>query len=105
MSVDNNLLAQFKKTIGDFDSDASLNDYYTNFLNMAISDLSTDDISDEVLNGELGRACIILFAEALMNKQDIATIPTITTLRNKLATMTKGDRTIPNNNGGEVSEN
>lgn len=105
MSVDSNLLGQFKKTIGDFDDGTSLDDYYTNFLNMAIADLSTDDISDEVLNGELGRACIILFAEALMNKQDIATIPTITTLRNKLATMTKGNRTITANNGGDVSEN
>lgn len=105
MSVDSNLLTQFKKTIGDFDDGTELNDYYTNFLNMAIADLNTDDISDEVLNGELGRACIILFAEALMNKQDIATIPTITTLRNKLATMTKGNRTIPTSDGGDGNEN
>ena len=92
MNVDDELLNQFKNNIGDFDDNNELDNYYTNFLNMAIADLITDDIDESVLNESLGRACIILYAEALMNKQDIATIPTIILLRNKLATMSKGVR-------------
>ena len=85
-------LNQFKMSIGDFNGDA-LDSYYNVFMDAAVADLSTDDISEEVLNNELGQALICLYAEALMNKTDIATNPTITLLRNKLSIMTKGART------------
>lgn len=86
MQVDDKLLSQFKLSIGDFNGD-DLDIYYKNQLNMAISDLITDDITEKQLNSELGRALTILYAEALMNKTDIATNPTITLLRNKVAMM------------------
>lgn len=87
------LLEKFKKSIGDFGS-ATPDDYYQTFLNMAIYDLESDDISEDVLHGDLGIVTIVLYAEALMNKTDIATNPTITLLRNKLSIMTKGARNV-----------
>jgi hypothetical protein len=86
MEVDDKLLSQFKLSIGDFNGD-DLDIYYKNQLKMAISDLITDDITEKQLDSELGRALTILYAEALMNKTDIATNPTITLLRNKVAMM------------------
>lgn len=68
--------------------------YYQQFLDLARADLLSDDISDTVLNEDIGVSCVILYAEALMNKADIATNPTISLLRNKLANMTKGERVI-----------
>lgn len=91
MVVDSDLLAMYKNSIGDF-SGTSLDSYYTNFLEMAISDLQEDDISEERLSDRLGRMLICLYAEALMNKTDIATNPTIELLRNKLSLLSKGDR-------------
>lgn len=87
----NKPLKQFKLTIGDFNG-CELDSYYNNFLDMAVAALSRDDISEDVLNGELGQALICLYAEALKNKTDIATNTTITLLRDKLSTMTKGDK-------------
>ena len=84
-----NLLAKYKKSIGDFGS-GTPDSYYQNFLEMAISDLESDDISETILHGDLGQTLIVLYAEALMNKTDIATNPTIELLRNKLSIMTKG---------------
>ena len=92
IQVSPELLKQFKKSIGDYNDDVIMEDYYNNYLLMAKSDLITDDISIEVLDSELGRALTILYAEALMNKTDIATNPTISLLRNKLSLITKGDR-------------
>lgn len=86
MEVDDKLLSQFKLSIGDFNGD-DLDIYYKNQLKMAKSDLITDDITEKQLDSELGRALTILYAEALMNKTDIATNPTITLLRNKVAMM------------------
>ena len=88
------LLSKFKKSIGGFTSDATMDAYYQQFLDLARADLLSDDISDTVLNGDIGVSCVILYAEALMNKADIATNPTISLLRNKLANMTKGERVI-----------
>lgn len=85
------LLSKFKISIGDFNS-SELNNYYKQMLTMAISDLISDDISIDVLQSEIGMQTTILYAEALMNKEDIATNPTITLLRNKLSLITKGDR-------------
>lgn len=92
IQVSPELLKQFKRSIGDYNDDVLMEDYYNNYLLMAKSDLITDDISIEVLDSELGRALTILYAEALMNKTDIATNPTISLLRNKLSLITKGDR-------------
>lgn len=92
MIVNDELLEMYKKSIGDFNKNAIMDNYYTNFLNMAIADLESDDISEMQLLTMLGQSTICLYAEALMNKTDIATNPTITLLRNKLSDMTKGDR-------------
>lgn len=92
MVVSEELLKMYKKSIGDFNATATMDNYYTNFLNMAIADLESDDISAIQLSTILGQSTICLYAEALMNKTDIATNPTITLLRNKLSDMTKGDR-------------
>lgn len=92
IQVSPELLKQFKRSIGDYNDDVLMEDYYNNYLLMAKSDLITDDISIEVLDSELGNALTILYAEALMNKTDIATNPTISLLRNKLSLITKGDR-------------
>ena len=93
LQVSDELLKQYKTSIGDLNSgDTEQDNYYKNFLLMAMSDLITDDIDDKVLNSELGNALTILYAKALMNDTDIATNPTISLLRNKLSLMTKGDR-------------
>ena len=93
LQVSDELLKQYKTSIGDLNSgDTEQDNYYKNFLLMAMSDLITDDIDDNVLNSELGKALTILYAKALMNDTDIATNPTISLLRNKLSLMTKGDR-------------
>ena len=93
LQVSDELLKQYKTSIGDLNSgDTEQDNYYKNFLLMAMSDLITDDIDDKVLNSELGKALTILYAKSLMNDTDIATNPTISLLRNKLSLMTKGDR-------------
>lgn len=86
------LLAMLKKSVGDLSNSTDLDDYYKNFLRIAISDLQTDDIEESVLESDIGKATIIAYAIALINNQDIATNQTITLLRNKLADMTKGER-------------
>ena len=91
IEVDEELLEQLKTTLGDFNSD-DLDNYYITHLEIAQSDLMTDDISVKQLLSPLGRALTVLYAEALINKTDIATNPTISLLRNKLSLMTKGDR-------------
>lgn len=91
ITISENLLETYKKSIGDFNGN-DLDNYYKTFLIMAKSDLLSDDISDIVLDSDLGETTTILYAEALMNKTDIATNPTISLLRNKLSLITKGDR-------------
>ena len=92
MVVSEELLKMYKKSIGDFNATTIMDNYHTTFLNMAIADLESDDISEIQLSSNLGQTAQCLYAEALMNKTDIATNPTITLLRNKLSDMTKGDR-------------
>ena len=78
LQVSDELLKQYKTSIGDLNSgDTEQDNYYKNFLLMAMSDLITDDIDDKVLNSELGKALTILYAKALMNDTEIATNPTI----------------------------
>lgn len=92
ITISNDLLNLYKKSIGDFNG-TDLDEYYKTFLTMAIGDLITDDIDYCLLtNSELGQSLVVLYAEKLMNKEDIATNPTISLLRNKLSIITKGQR-------------
>ncbi len=86
------LLAMFKKSIGDLSDDNSLNDYYENFLIMAQSQLKAEDISDEVLATDLGSFAIVLCAKLLMNDESVADNSTLILLRNLLTAQTKGER-------------
>lgn len=86
------LLPQLKLTLGDLTPSSDLDDYYLNFLTMAAAGVRKDDISDEVLKTELGDSYIVLYAEALINKKDVATDPTLILLRNTLSVQTKGMR-------------
>lgn len=86
------LLAKFKQSIGDMDTEINPeDDYYKQFILMAYADLSSDDISQTQLESELGQSLIILYAEQRMNGVDIASDKTIELLRNKLSLMTKGE--------------
>ena len=86
------LLAKFKKSIGDMDdADNPEDEYYKQFIEMAYADLASDDISQVQLESELGQSLIVLYAEQRMNGVDIASDKTIELLRNKLSIMTKGE--------------
>ena len=86
------LLAMFKKSIGDLSQDTSLDSYYTNYLTMAEAQLQAEDISQSVLNTELGRFATVLSAQLLMNDKSIADNSTLILLRNLLTAQTKGER-------------
>lgn len=89
------LLARFKRSIGDMDTEINPeDDYYKQFILMAYADLVSDDISEEQLASELGQSLIVLYAEQRMNGVDIASDKTIELLRNKLSIMTKGDNLL-----------
>lgn len=88
------LLAMFKKSIGRLDDGTELDSYYTQYIDTAVADLSTDDISEAALNTELGRALIVLYAIKLMNDEDVASNATINLMRNKLTAITRGDRYV-----------
>lgn len=86
------LLAKFKKSIGDMDTETNTeDDYYKQFITMAYADLASDDISQAQLESELGQSLIVWYAEQRMNGVDIANDKTIELLRNKLSLMTKGE--------------
>lgn len=87
------LLAMFKKTIGDLSTSTELDDYYKNFITIAKSSLLAEDISEDVLDTEVGMAAIVLYAEKLMDKEGIADNPTLNLLKNLLSAQTKGGRT------------
>lgn len=86
------LLAIFKKTIGDLSTSTELDDYYNNFITIAKSSLLAEDISEDVLDTEVGMAAIVLYAEKLMDKEGIADNPTLNLLKNLLSAQTKGGR-------------
>ena len=86
------LLAMFKKTIGDLSTSTELDDYYNNFITIAKASLLAEDISEDVLNTEVGMAAIVLYAEKLMDKEGIADSPTLNLLKNLLSAQTKGGR-------------
>lgn len=86
------LLAKFKLSIGDMDTEIKPeDDYYKPFILMAYADLVSDDISEAQLESELGQSLIVWYAEQRMNGVDIANDKTIELLRNKLSLMTKGE--------------
>lgn len=85
----------FKQSIGDMTSNES-DAYYTRLLNMAINDLSTDDVSNTVLNTDYGQDAIVVYAMCLYtDKESVATSKTLELFRNKLAIRTKGERYAP----------
>lgn len=86
------LLAMFKKTIGDLSTSTELDDYYNNFITIAKASLLAEDISEDVLDSEVGMAAIVLYAEKLMDKEGIADNPTLNLLKNLLSAQTKGGR-------------
>lgn len=86
------LLAMFKKTIGDLSTSTELDDYYNNFITIAKASLLAEDISEDVLDTEVGMAVIVLYAEKLMGKEGIADSPTLNLLKNLLSAQTKGGR-------------
>jgi hypothetical protein len=86
------LLAMFKKTIGDLSTSTELDDYYKNFITIAKSSLLAEDISEDVLDTEVGMAAIVLYSEKLMDKEGIADNPTLNLLKNLLSAQTKGGR-------------
>lgn len=86
------LLAMFKNSIGDLSGGTELDNYYKNFILMAKTQLTAEDISDTQIDTELGQFATVLSAQLLMNNKDIADNPTLTMLRNLLAARTKGER-------------
>lgn len=86
------LLPKFKLTIGDLTPSSDLDDYYLNFLKMAAASLCENDISETVLQTELGNSAVVLYAKALLNEKDVATDQTLILLRNTLSVQTKGNR-------------
>ena len=90
------LLVDFKRSIGDYSGDNSIqDDYYIGMLKRAVNELLLEDISLERLTKtEAGKSLVVLYAETLMNKTDIATDQTINLLKIKLSLATKGDRYV-----------
>lgn len=86
------LLAMFKKSIGDFSPSTELDDYYTNFLILSQSQLEAEDISVSSLESNLGKFAIVLTAQQIMNDKSIADNNTIILLKNLLVAQTKGER-------------
>lgn len=86
------LLAKFKLAIGDMTPGTELDDYYGEKLATAQEMLAANDISQEVLESDLGMAAIVLWAKCLMNGENIAENKTLQLLRNTLSVQTKGAR-------------
>jgi len=86
------LLAMFKKSIGDLSASAELDDYYSNFLAMAKAQLAAEDISEAALGTDLGRFAVVLSADLLMHNKSIADNSSLQLLRNLLTAQTKGER-------------
>lgn len=92
------LLTMLKKSRGMLDTDTSLDEYLKEFIDAAKADLGSDDISETILATDIGKQTIVLYAQKLIDNQDIATNPTLTYLRNKLSAMTKGEEGYANRN-------
>lgn len=90
--ADEKLLESLKKSLGVLIDDNSSDAFYEKKLEIAQYDLESEDVSKTVLDTDIGRATQILYAQALIEKKDIATHSTIIFLKNKLSAMTKGER-------------
>ena len=88
----NAILPKFKLSVGDLTPGEEMDEYYLNLLTMAKEQILSNDISETVLDSELGASAIILYAKALMNEKDVATDPTLILLINTLSAKTKGER-------------
>ena len=86
------LLAMFKKSIGDLSEDVELDDYYITFLTMAQAQIKAEDVSETVLVTDLGKFAVVLCAKLLMNDESTADNSTLILLRNLLTAATKGER-------------
>lgn len=92
MSVSNELLAMFKKSIGDLSSGTDLDDYYTTYLTAAAAQLSAEDISPSALSSDLGGFAVVLCAQLIMDGKSTADNSTLILLRNLLSAQSKGER-------------
>lgn len=86
------LLAMFKKSIGDLSPGTELDGYYTNFLSMAKAQFEAEDISEMALASELGQFAMVLCAQLIMNDKSTADNSTLILLRSMLTARTKGER-------------
>lgn len=92
MSAEIDLLKTFRLSVGDLTPGSEMDAYYMSFLQSARVQLLADDVSESVLNSELGGVAVVALAEALMNKKDIAADQTIRLLKNTLSAKTKAER-------------
>jgi hypothetical protein len=86
------LLAMFKKSIGDLSDSAEMDEYYINLLSQAQAVLQSEDISESVLNTDLGKFAVVFAAQLLMDGKDIANNPTLNLMRISLSAQTKAER-------------
>ena len=87
------LLAMLKEALFIVDMDeTSVDRIYTKALKTAKEDLLSEDISEDRLNSSYGKEVQVFYASLIIDKQDIATNPTLNLMKNKLSIMTKGDR-------------
>ena len=86
------LLAKFKLAIGDMTPGTELDDYYGEKLATAQEMLAANDISQEVLESDLGMAAIVLWAKCLMNGEIIGENKRLQLMRNPVYVQTKGAR-------------
>lgn len=86
------LLSRFKKSLGIIVDDGELDEYYSELIVQSTALISNEDISEEILSGELGQSAIILAAKALMNNEDVTENKTIILMRSALSNSTKGAR-------------
>ena len=92
------LLAMFKRSIGDLSNNSDMDEYYINFILQAQTILQSEDISESVLDTDFGKVTIVFAAKLLMDGQDIANNPTLTLMRNSLTAQTKAERSADNDN-------
>ena len=86
------LLAMFKRSIGDLSDSAEMDEYYINLLSQAQAVLQAEDISESVLNTDLGKVAVVFAAQLLMDGKDIANNPTLNLMRISLSAQTKAER-------------
>lgn len=86
------LLAMFKKSIGDLSDSSEMDEYYINLLSQAQAVLQAEDISVSVLNTDLGKVAVVFAAQLLMDGKDIANNPTLNLMRISLSAQTKAER-------------